>query len=570
MSRSQLLPRAVFFLALLGGARLVMAQATTNPNTVAKPAVAVERVKPDLDAWWNSAVFYQVFVRSFADSTSGPLANDGVGDLRGLIERLDYLNDGKGGKASLGINALWLMPIMQSPSYHGYDISDYKKVNDAYGTNEDYKTMLAECNKRGIRVILDLVPNHSSWENPWFKEAVDPQSPKHDWYVWSEKDPGWKGPWNQDVWHPWPATGANRGSAGYYYGIFWKGMPDLNFRNQGATGAMNDVVKFWLDMGTAGYRIDAIRHLIEEGQQQESTAATHEWIRKFRASYKAVKPDAFTVGEVWATTEQVVPYIGNELDSAFEFHTAYATIDALNEGKRDKLDAQWKDNLASYPFGQFSTFLSNHDQDRVMSRFGGGKLDTAKTPADSWDKARVAATLLLTSPGIPFIYYGEEIGMVGVKPDEDIRTPMQWTAGRNAGFTDAEKPWRPANADAALKNVEAQAKDPASLLAHYKKVIRLRGRYKALRTGEMTILETADPAVWAFLRKDGDETIAILANLSAKPVSAYGLRLPPELTDRKPVTDLLGRKGLPKTRSGGYKPGETLRPHEVMVLRIGV
>ncbi|MEK6704014.1 MAG: alpha-amylase family glycosyl hydrolase, partial [Planctomycetota bacterium] len=202
MTLAHVSPALASCLALLLGANPAMSQPTTNPVATPKTTIVVEKVKPDLDAWWNSAVFYQIFVRSFADSTSGPLANDGVGDLKGIIERLDYLNDGSPGAGeSLGINALWLMPIMQSPSYHGYDISDYKKVQDAYGTNEDYKQLLAECKKRGIRVILDLVPNHSSWENPWFKEAVDPKSEKHDWYVWSEKDPGWKGPWNQEVWH---------------------------------------------------------------------------------------------------------------------------------------------------------------------------------------------------------------------------------------------------------------------------------------------------------------------------------------------------------------------------------
>ena len=556
-------------LALSGAARSVFAQATVNPLTRATPVAPAEKLTPDLKAWWNDAIFYEVFVRSFADSSEGPLAKDGVGDLRGLIDRLDYLNDGdpKSG-VSLGVNALWLMPIMKSPSYHGYDISDYKKVQDAYGTNEDYQRLLKECEKRGIRVILDLVPNHCSWENPWFKDAADPKSPTHDWFIWSQGDPAWKGPWNQRVWHPWPANGPEAGSNGYYYGLFSRVMPDLNFRNQATTDAMDDVVKYWLQMGTAGYRVDAIRHLIEEGQQQESTAATHEWLRKFHTYYKSVKPDAFTVGEVWAPTAQVLPYIGRELDSAFEFETAFATIDSINEGKRDKLAKQWATNLDSYPYGQYSTFLSNHDQDRVMSRFGGGDRKSTQSPTSAWAKARLAAALLLTTPGIPFIYYGEEIGMVGVKPDEDIRTPMQWTADATAGFTQAAKPWRAVNPDAAGKNVTAEAADPGSLLSLYKKLIRLRHEHKALRTGEMTMLDASNPAVWAFVRKDGDTVIAVVANLSDKEVAEYGLKIPAGLTRGIVATDLLTDAALPSIGSGDYRPRERLGAHEVLVVRI--
>ena len=188
------------FLSLGAVTLPVFGQATTNPQTGANQAstnetganqaAAVEKIKPDLGAWWNDAVFYEVFVRSFADSNDGPLAKDGIGDFRGLIDRLDYLNDGDptphASTASLGVTALWLMPIMQSPSYHGYDISDYKKVNAQYGSNQDYQLLLKECEKRGIRVILDLVPNHCSRENPWFKDASDPKSPTHDWFIWSK------------------------------------------------------------------------------------------------------------------------------------------------------------------------------------------------------------------------------------------------------------------------------------------------------------------------------------------------------------------------------------------------
>lgn len=554
-----------------------LGQATTNPDAAKPapiPAAPAMKKEANLTAWWNDAVFYQVFVRSFADSRSGPLANDGVGDLRGLIERLDYLNDGKPDGNSLGVTALWLMPIMQSPSYHGYDVADYLKVDDEYGTNEDFRELLAQCRTRGIRVILDFVPNHCSWDNPWFKNATDPKSPTHDWFVWQDKKPAWKGPWNQDVWHPWPPTGTPEG---YYYGIFWKGMPDLNFRHPDASKAMIDAFKFWMPgggggapgdgWGVDGFRIDAIRHLIEEGQQQESTAATHAWLKEFFKQMKAVNKDVFTVGEVWADTPQVAPYVGDELDSAFEFMTAYAMIDAINEGKRDKLDEQWKKNLAQYPHGQYSTFLSNHDQDRVMSRFNGGNAKTPASPNDAWAKMRLAATLLLTSPGIPFVYYGEELGMVGVKPDEDLRTPMQWTSGKNAGFTGAAQPWRTANKDALVKNVEMQQKDPKSLLSAYRKLIRLRKDYKALRTGEMTLMETGDPAVFAFARTTPDETLIVVANVSDKPTQKFGLTLPDAVSKSPRALDLLTDRKLARPTKGKWKPLGELGAKQAFVIK---
>lgn len=584
--------RTVGAAALASLAAFAHGQATTNPAasspTVRQPqGPGRPAFEPDLSLWWNRAVFYQVFVRSFADAKSGPLAGDGIGDFDGLIDRLDYLNDA-GSHDALGVTALWLMPIMESPSYHGYDISDYKKVKAEYGGNPAFLRFMAEAKKRNIRVILDLVPNHCSWQHPWFKEALQPGSPKRDWFVWQSSKPAWKGPWNQEVWHPWPAArpdgpgGDLEGSQGYYYGIFWKGMPDLNFRNPEVTAAMNDVVRWWMlderaggGGGVDGYRIDAIRHLIEEGQQQESTAATHEWLQGFHKAYKAVKKDAFTVGEVWADTAQVLPYIGNELDSCFEFHTAYATIDAINDGARAKLDAQWETNLSRYPRGQYSTFLSNHDQERVMSRFGGGDAASTASPADAWAKSKLAATLLLTSPGIPFIYYGEEIGMTGKKPDEDIRTPMQWTSGRTAGFSTGETPWRPVNKDAPGKNVDAQQKDPLSLLNLYKKLIRLRREHDALSVGTMALCETTAPQVYAFVREQpggapgAESKFVIVANLSGKKVRDYGLKLPAGFADATAkISEELSGVELKKPGAQTWKPTDDLPARGVLVIRV--
>lgn len=558
-------------------ASLAQGQATTNPSATAptpqQPVGPVgPKFEPDLSKWWNQAVFYQIFVRSFADSTKGPLAGDGIGDFDGLIERLDYLNDGDPNSTTdLGVNAIWLMPIMESPSYHGYDIADYKAIDREFGDNAGFKRFMAEAKRRNIRVILDLVPNHCSWDHPWFKDAVKPNSPTRDWFVWQTVKPVWKGPWNQEVWHPWPKQGEGEPGS-YYYGIFYKGMPDLNFRNPAVTAAMNDVVRFWMlpeNGGVDGYRIDAIRHLIEEEQLQESTQSTHAWLKGFHSFYKGVNANAFTVGEVWAETAQVIPYIGNELDSCFEFHTAYATIDAINDGLRDKLDKQWEVNLSQYPRGQYSTFLSNHDQERVMSRFGGGDATTRATPDAAWAKAKLAATLLLTSPGIPFVYFGEEIGMTGKKPDEDLRTPMQWTSGKNAGFTTATDPWRAVNKDAPGKNVDAQQKDPKSLLNLYKKLIRLRRENPALSIGTMAIVDAGSPRVYAFTREHEGKKFLIVANLGDKHERTYGLKLPAGFADatNRAFDEIAGR-AVAKFGAPLYKPASELTPREVRVIRV--
>ncbi|QOI99676.1 MAG: alpha-glucosidase C-terminal domain-containing protein [Phycisphaeraceae bacterium] len=547
-------------------------QATVNPAASPDARIVVSNEdrsgEPvNLDAWWNHAVFYQVFVRSFADSSSGPLAGDGIGDFQGLIERLDYLNDGDPATTrDLGVTALWLMPIMPATGYHGYDVKDYTAVNPEHGTMEDFTRLVRECERRGIRVILDWVPNHCSWEHPWFVEAMDPNGSTRDWFLWSSERPRWKGAWNQEVWHPHPARGS---SGGYYFGLFWKGMPDFNLRNPEATAALFASASFWLrpEVGVSGFRIDAVRHLIEDGEVQESTPETHAWLAAFRRHAESVRPDAFTVGEVWAESGQVAPYVGRGLRSAFEFDTAEATIRALNTGAREGLDRQWGRNLRLYPRGQYSTFLSNHDLDRVMSRLGGGDKSTRETGEAAWRKARAAATILFTAPGVPFIYNGEEIGMVGVKPDEDIRTPMPWDAG--GGFT-AGTPWRAYNADTPGKNVAVQDADPSSLLNHYRSLIRLRTNERALRVGSMEVLDTANRRVWAFAREDRGRVIVVAVNLSGEPVADYLVTVPASVTARRRGVDLLTGREVGVSRGDArFKPAEVLGAYGSVVVGFG-
>ena len=220
------------------------------PATPRQPSLAQG---PDGLPWWNDTVFYEIFVRSFADSTTGPLAGDGIGDLQGIIEKLDYLQ-------GLGVRGIWLTPIMVSPSYHGYDVADYYTVKPEYGANADFTRLMAEAHRRGIRIIVDLVLNHTSNQHSWFQEAQKLDSPYRDWYIWAAEDPGYRGPWGQQVWH----ALANQ----WYYGMFTAEMPDLNYRTPAVTEAMHKVAGYWLtEMGADGFRLDAVRYLAEDGEK---------------------------------------------------------------------------------------------------------------------------------------------------------------------------------------------------------------------------------------------------------------------------------------------------------------
>ncbi|MBX3390717.1 MAG: DUF3459 domain-containing protein [Phycisphaeraceae bacterium] len=561
-------------LALIAGVSMAcpaFGQATTNPSSASKKPGLADRSGERMDNWWNEAVFYQVFVRSFKDSEQGPLANDGIGDFAGLIEKLDYINDGDPNTTTdLGATALWLMPVFEGPTYHGYETSDYYKIESEHGTNADFKRFLDECKKRGIRVILDLVLNHTSSQHPWFKNAADPKDPKHDWFIWSNSKPAWKGPWNQEVWFNAADAGGRRSTGGggpYYYGIFSSHMPDLNYRNPEVTKEMCKVTEFWLkDYGVDGYRLDAIRHLIEDGQQQENTKETHDWLRNWHTFYKSVNPTAFTVGEVWTDTATIASYVPDQLDTCFEFDVSFATIDAVNNADAKRLRDATMNAWKAYPRNQFCTFLSNHDQTRVMTRFG-----------DDFTKAKLAASLLFTQPGIPFMYYGEELGVVGDKPDENLRTPMQWTAGANAGFTTG-KPWRAANADASTKNVQAESSDPNSLLSLYRRLIRLRRDNPALAKGDYTALEASDKSVYAFARTEGDQTIMVMANLSDKPVQGCRVRAasgpfakvapPRELLQTGAQINPAPPRVVGKGGIADYVPVNQLGPRSVYVLEI--
>ncbi|MCL4246789.1 MAG: DUF3459 domain-containing protein [Anaerolineae bacterium] len=454
--------------------------------------------------WWNDRVFYEVFVRSFYDGNG-----DGIGDLRGLIDKLDYLNDGDPNTTDdLGITGLWLMPVQEATRYHGYDVMDYRAIERQYGTADDFRELMAAAHARGIAVIVDLVLNHTSVLHPWFQASLRGEAPYADWYVWRDSDPGYLGPDGQRVWHQYEDR--------FYYGVFWEGMPDLNLENPALTAALHDIATFWLDdMGVDGFRLDAVKHYVEDGEDQINTPETIAWATGFSQHVHAVKPDALTVGEIWSSSYDIAPYVPEAVDIAFEFDLATALWTSAQQRNPGGAVSLYNRALDLYPPGQFAAFLTNHDQNRVMSELRGDV-----------DAARVAASLLLTGPGVPFLYYGEEIGMMGRKPDERVRTPMQWTADPvTAGFTEAARPWEPIATEGLEFNVAAETGDPDSLLSHYRGLIHLRNAHPALRTGAYLPLESDSRRVYAFLRHDDDETLLVIVNMDRQPTEDYALTM---------------------------------------------
>jgi glycosidase len=572
--------------------------------------------------WYANAVFYEVFVRSFQDSN-----NDGIGDLNGLTTRLDDLK-------ALGVNALWLMPVNPSPSYHGYDVTDYKNINPDYGTLSDFDAFLKAAHEKGFRVILDWVANHSSSQHPWFLESQNPNSSKRDWYQWRDTNPGWTQPWGAgETWHKlssslstsnqlkviFPGTiqavngakiwnpdgretravevtpgvyelvlmlpkghyeykvalngtwsenygadakrdGANivlevandntivkfiynssthqitdsinnpdsvrapasvpprptfsdapvAAGSSYYYGVFWEGMPDLNWRNPEVVAAMNDCAKFWLERGVDGFRIDAMRYVVEgENDNAPDSPATLEWTKNFSSFVRGIKPDAAIVGEVWTDIETVAQYFqgGTGEQMGFDFGMQRAIAAAVNGSNNDAVTAQLTRVAKSFsPEAVAALFTTNHDLDRP-SYFGTGRY-------------RAAAGLLLTLPGTPFLYYGDEIGMKNgfQGGDEAKRTPIRWDSSKTAGFSSV-KPWTAFSGDDPSLSVKVQRESKGSLWNFYANLIAIRQSKAALRIGGIEPLIT-DKRVLAFIRYTSEEAVIVVINLDSAPQNA--------------------------------------------------
>ncbi|HEY2374888.1 MAG TPA: alpha-amylase family glycosyl hydrolase [Gemmatimonadaceae bacterium] len=448
--------------------------------------------------WVRGTTCYEVFVRSFYDSDE-----DGVGDIKGLTAKLDYINDGNPrSQHSLGARCIWLMPIVESPSYHGYDATDYYKVAHAYGTNDDFKQLVAEAHKRGIRVLVDMVLNHTSNEHPWFQAAMrDTTSPYRAWYRWSPTKPDQKGPWGQDVWYKSPVRDE------YYYAVFWSGMPDLNYATPAVRDEAKKIARFWLEeMGVDGFRLDAVPFLMEDGGKLAGSPGTHALLHEYADYVHRVRPDAFTVGEVYDSIGTMLTYYPNQLDSYFAFEVADSIIAAVRRGSAQGLLAPVQRLQAAMPNDRWSPFLRNHDQPRTRTEVGGDMRE-----------ARLASLLLLTMPGVPFVYYGEEIGMVGTKPDERIRTPMQWRRGHADGFTTGT-PWETLQDDSLTTTVEAEDGDPGSVLTMNRRLIHLRSATPSLAEGTLVPLRASEEGVAAYARRLGDRVVIVVANLTTAPI----------------------------------------------------
>lgn len=490
--------------------------------------------------WWHIGTIYQVYPRSFQDSNG-----DGVGDLQGIIQRLDYLQ-------WLGVDAIWLSPIFPSPmADFGYDIADYVDIDPIFGSLKDFDELLTEVHFRGMKLILDLVPNHSSDRHPWFLESRSSRdNPKRDWYIWQDAAAeggvpnNWRSVFGGSGWE-WDQT-----TGQYYYHGFLKEQPDLNWRNPEVVEAMLDVMKFWLNKGVDGFRVDVMWHMIKDEQLRDNPInegyldhmpdydqliplysteqpEVHEIVRKMRRSIDEYE-DRMMIGEIYLPLEQLMAYYGKDDDEAhLPFNFQLLSLPWNGELITQAIEAY---EAALPPDGWPNWVLGNHDRPRIGTRVG-------------LAQAKIAAMLLLTLRGTPTIYYGDEIGMADVfipkdeiqdpqglnMPDKDLsrdpcRTPMQWSAAPNGGFSSG-KPWLRLADDFAERNVDNQREEEDSMLSLYRNLIRLRKLEPALHVGAYRPLP-ADPFLIAYIRESIDSKFLVVLNLSDSPYDFH----PRELT----------------------------------------
>jgi glycosidase len=481
MSRNRLFSSLALALSLALGAAPMGARAADAP-----PATVSNTQQ-------SSGVYYEIFVRAWYD-TNG----DGIGDLNGVTAKLDYLK-------SLGISGIWLMPINSSPSYHGYDITDYYGINPQYGTTADMEHLVAEAHKRGIAVTMDMVINHTAKEHPWFVDAQKADGAHRDWYSWSSKQPDLKAISATDtpIWHA--------GNDGWYIGVFGGHMPDLNYDNPAVRAEMIKVGQYWLGKGVDGFRLDAAKHIYVDFKSDVHSAKALDknvaWWTEYHDALAKTHPNVTLVGEVSATSpKELAPYL-KPLGSIFDFPLAEQLIVSAKSERAGQLGNLLKATYDAYKVAGDtphidSTFLSNHDQERVMSRLNGNV-----------EHMRMAAAMLLTMPGRPYIYYGEELGMEGKKPDENLREPMRWT--REAG--PGESRWKPSSVNQGQAvSVQAEQDDASSLYNTYRTLIGWRAQNGALRDGDLTVVATGLPNVVAYWRNDGKQKLLVVHNLSGK------------------------------------------------------
>ena len=435
-------------------------------------------------------VYYEIFVRTFADSDG-----DGIGDLNGVISKLDYLE-------ALGIEGIWFMPINPSPSYHGYDVTDYYGIHEDYGTIEDMKRLVEEARKRDIKIIVDFVLNHSSVEHPWFEKALLREEPYRNFYVWANDSTNIneKGEWGQSIWH--------ERSGQIYEGVFWDGMPDLNYDSPELKQEMLKVGAYWLEqIGVDGFRLDAAKHIYGPHQYVTYHGRNVEFWTEFKEEMERINSDVLLVGEVWDEAIVVVPYLTG-LHSTFNFDLSAAILDTVKGEADSGIVDLLKDTYNVYstvnPDFIDSTFITNHDMERVMSEVRGDV-----------QKAKMAASILLTLPGNPFIYYGEEIGMEGRKPDEYIREPFVWTIDGRADHQ-TKYPSSKYNRDTRKKALEAQIDDTTSIFNHYKNMIYARRASEALIKGNIDSSTLDQDGLLSFYRQSENDSVFVVHNLTKK------------------------------------------------------
>ncbi|MFE4468921.1 alpha-glucosidase [Leifsonia sp. NPDC056824] len=558
------------------------------------------------DQWWRSAVVYQVYPRSFADSDG-----DGVGDLRGIIQHLDHLQ-------LLGVDVIWLSPVYASPQDdNGYDISDYQRIDPAYGTLEDFDELLADIHMRGMKLVMDLVVNHTSDEHPWFVESASSvDSPKRDWYWWRKPKAGFAAgapgaePNNWGSFFSGPAWQFDEASGEYYLHLFSRKQPDLNWENPEVREAVYDMMNWWLDRGVDGFRMDVINLIskvpgLPDGEVPAGAIhgdgfpyyaqgpRIHEFLQEMNERVFASRTgDFLTVGEMPGVTVEHARLFTDparrEVDMVFQFEHV-----GLDHGPGGKFDpgaatprdlkaslGRWQEGLAET--GWNSLYWNNHDQPRVVSRFG--------DDAGAWrESATALATVLHLMRGTPYIYQGEELGMTnmpfadiaefrdieslnhyavavavqGQAPEtvlaalrvmsrDNARTPVQWSDGPAAGFTSGT-PWIAVNPNAARINAEAQRDDPRSVFAHYRALIALRHSERVVSHGSFELVLAEHPTVFAYTRTLGDRQLLVIANLSGERAE-YDLPDAVDWRDAEPVLgNLEGR--LPRV-DGWCEPWE--------------
>jgi alpha-glucosidase len=528
--------------------------------------------------WWQRGIIYQVYPRSFLD-TDG----DGVGDLAGITSRLDYLH-------WLGVDAVWISPIYPSPmADFGYDVSDYVSIHPLFGTMEDFDALVREAHARGLRVILDFVPNHTSEQHPWFQESRSSRDdPKRDWYIWRDPAPDGGPPNNWLSNFGGPAWTLDERTGQYYYHAFLRQQPDLNWRNPAVQEAMLGVLRFWLDRGVDGFRADVIWHLVKDEHFRDNPPdptwtpdqrpydalhkmysadqpEVHEVIARMRRIFDEYD-ERVLIGEIYLPIERLVQYYGENMSGVhlpFNFQLILADWDARHIAR---LIEEYEAALPEE--GWPNWVLGNHDQHRIASRVGAAQ-------------ARVAAVLLLTLRGTPTLYYGDELGMRDVPIPRDRvhdpfeknvpgmglgrdpeRTPMQWSARENAGFTTGE-PWLPLADDYAVVNVEAERDDPRSMLSLYRRLIELRQGEPALEVGRFEPA-AAEGDVLAYFRRSraGETDFLIALNLGPEPHV---------LSDALPPDGAGGTVALSThpDRAGDHVSGDLhLRPDEGIVVRL--